>query len=209
MRKKPVIAIDIDDVLADSTEVVRLFVNEKHGRNLQRHHYNVKTGVYWQHYEKIWEQHDINGDGILDEFHATYVLDQSHVPAVEGATHALEELHKTYRLVAISSRSDEMQNATGRWLADTFGGQFDSVVCLGHGTKSKASKGQACKEVGASFLIDDNIGHCNDALDHGVQPILFGDYGWHDDDLIKDDFIHCKNWQEVTEYFKHATKRRI
>lgn len=207
MAKKPIIAVDIDDVLADSTDVLRLIVNKKHGRELQKHHYHVKTGTYWGHYEKIWENHDINGDGIIDEFHKAYSIDQSHVPAIDGAVGVLAQLHKSYDLVAISSRLSSMQKATERWIQEVFDNQFDSVVCIDHGKRSKTTKGQACKEIGASILIDDNIGHCEDALRHKVQPILFGDYGWHDDDQIHDGFIHCKNWQEVAEYFQSEASK--
>lgn len=209
MPKKPIIAIDIDDVLADTTDVLRIFVNNKHKRNLQSHHYHVKTGIYWGHYEKVWENHDINGDGIIDEFHASYVSDQSHVPAITGAVESLQEMHKNFQLIAISSRSTEMQDATERWLKDRFNSQFDSVICIGHGKKSKITKGQACKNLGARYLIDDNIGHCEDALKHNVQPVLFGDYGWHDSNQIRDNYIHCKNWQEVVEYFQNESTKRV
>lgn len=207
MNKTPIIAIDIDDVLADSTDVLRVFVNDKRGLELQRHHYQAKTGIYWGHYEKIWENHDVDGDGIIDEFHASYAENQSHVPSIEGSVDVLKSLHGKFKLIAISSRSADMQKATEKWITEVFHGQIDEVLCIGHGRYAKMSKGEACKRAGATYLIDDNIEHCNSAHRFGVIPILFGDYGWHNHHQKDDNFIHCKDWYEVAEYLHGETTR--
>ncbi len=195
------IAIDIDDVLADSTDALRVFVNQKHGRSLQRYHYMIKTGTYWGYYESVWEQHDINGDGIIDEFHAQYATDQSHVLPIAGAVEALLVLSEAYRLIAISSRASDQQQATERWIKQRFGDVFSSVACIDTQKNKTLTKGEACKIAGARYLIDDNIEHCKSAKEYQVQPILFGNYGWHDDSQLTDGVIRCKDWTAVLEYF--------
>jgi hypothetical protein len=61
------------------------------------------------------------------------------------------------------------------------------------------TKGQICKKLGASYLIDDNVGHCEKAIEEGVSAVLFGEYGWHGD--APDKLVRCKDWPAVLEYF--------
>lgn len=197
---KITIAIDIDDVLADSTDLLRRFVNERHAVSLQEHHYRVK-GPYWGYYEMVWRNHDINGDGIMDEFHKVYAFDQSGVAPINGAAEALARLKGRFRLIAISARAAEQQLATERWLSDKFENVFEAVSCLDVHRNPGLSKGEACRIAGAEYLIDDNIDHCKSALDRQIQGILFGDYGWHDDSLMPDGVVRCRDWYAVLEYF--------
>lgn len=199
--KKQVIAVDIDDVLANSTDTLRLFVNEKRGVALEKHHYRVKTGVYWGYYKAVWNSHDIDGDGIIDEFHDQYAIDQSHVPPIEGAFEALASLSEQFRLIAISARSASQQAATERWLDDKFDGLFESISCIDTLNNPDLTKGEACRIAGASYLIDDSTEHCKSALDRGVQAVLFGDYGWHDENDMPDGLVRCLDWNSVLEYF--------
>lgn len=202
MIKQPrqIIAVDIDDVLANSTDTLRKFVNSKRGVSLSPKDYNVKTGIYWGYYEHVWKMHDIDGDGIIDEFHSQYVIDQSHVDPIEGAQEALTVLSQQYSLLALSSGSFNQQQATERWLSNIFGDIFASVSCIDSRKNTQLSKGEACKIAGAEFLIDDNVEHLKHALEFGVHPILFGDYGWqfYNSDSI---FTHCRNWNQVLKFF--------
>ena len=50
---KPIIAVDIDDVLADSTDALRRVINERLGVNLTPEDYLIKED-YWDHYEEVW-----------------------------------------------------------------------------------------------------------------------------------------------------------
>lgn len=196
---KRIIAVDIDDVLAASTDAVRKFVNERYSLDLQESHYQIKA-EYWGYYEAVWDQHDLNGDGILDEFHAQYVINQSNIDSIKGAVEVLTELANRYRLVAVSSRRQEMQPETERWIRHTFGDVFEVVRCISS-RDTKIDKGEACFELGASFLIDDNVQHCISAKQQGIQPILFGEYGWQHEQEIPIDLVRCMNWCEVSEYF--------
>jgi len=196
---KPVIAVDIDDVLADSTEHLRLQVNDRLGIDLQPHHYAV-PGEYWGYYEKVWEVNGVAHRITLEELDPIMVEDQSDVQPYAQAREVLQELAKCYRLIVVTARDVSWEPATKRWLQERFPNMFEGMHFAGH-EKGKLTKGQLCKRLGAEWLIDDNVNHAHTALDEGIRVILFGDYGWHQGAKVHDDVVRCKDWPAVSEYF--------
>jgi len=63
------------------------------------------------------------------------------------------------------------------------------------------TKGQLGKQLGGGLLIDDNIQHCESAVELGIDTVLFGDYGWN---RTNTSLKRCYNWQEVIEYLDGA-----
>jgi len=197
MIGKEVIALDIDDVLSGSMESVRREVNERLGINLQPEHYSI-PGTYWDYYEMVWAQHGLAiGFDDLDE----QSVKSRYVP-ITGARQALEKLAMHYKLVAITSRKEEWKGMTLDWLDENFPGVIDSVIFAGNKEHSVIrTKGEVCTELGAKWLIDDNVEHAEGALGHGITAVLFGDYGWHKGIDIHKDIVRCKDWAAVLEYF--------
>lgn len=192
---KPIIAVDIDDVLADSMTAVMLTVNKQLGVNLQPHHYAV-PGDYWHYYESVWAANELSVSfDDLDEA----ALKNAHLPH-RGASRALSKLAKENSLIVITSRNEDWRELTEQWLDRYFPGLIDDIVFAGNREHTvKRTKGEVCAELGAKWLIDDNPEHCEDAAKHGVRPILFGVYGWQH--TVPSDVVHCKDWKAVQEYF--------
>ena len=199
--KKPLLAIDIDDVIADSTEALRRVVNKRYDVDLAPQDYVLNDdGSYWGYYERVWAAHGLHHVR-YDVLHDEMARDQSHVPLLPGASFAIGELTKRYDIMLITARDLAWEQVTLDWLTSHFGSVFTAVHFAGrtkHGVKVP-SKGQLCKELGAKLLIDDNTEHCQSALDQGVDAILFGDYGWHNGKT--DGLKVCKDWPAVLEYF--------
>lgn len=193
---KQLVVIDVDDVLADTTEALRHFVNSEYGYSLDRPHYQVE-GAYWGYYEMVWSQHDINGDGILDRFHQENSKGIIAIEPIEGAKTAINVLAKKFRLAAVSSRTSIQEEQTKRWLKSVFGDVFESVYCI-DSRLTGVTKGDFCLKLGAKYLIDDNTEHCTTAAEVGVTPILFGIRGWQSE---PERFTRCLDWKAVTEYF--------
>ena len=195
-------AIDIDDVLADSTENLRLRVNQRLNVNIETQHYKV-PGPYWSYYEHIWEKHNVAHLVNHTELEADMETDQSHIVPVAGAQKALKVLAKKYDIFLITARNPAWAHATELWMQQHFNGVFESLHMVGskkHQGESARTKGEVCKELGASWLVDDNPEHCLSAIEYGAQAVLFGDYGWHFD--APEHLTKCKDWPAVLEYFK-------
>lgn len=196
--KQPTIAIDIDDVLAQGTESIRLQVNKLLGINLQPEHYAI-PGDYWRYYERVWTEHGIANKVDWSVLDAQMVIDQSHMPAFPEARRVLGELAKKYKLVVVTARNISWEAATKVWLDTQFPGVFSGVFFAGR-LDSPKSKGEICAELGVSWLIDDNVDHAHTAVEQGVKVILFGDYGWHKGREIHETVVRCKDWQDVSDY---------
>jgi 5'(3')-deoxyribonucleotidase len=199
MKNKLSIAVDIDDVLANSTDALRLFVNQKHGVDLTEEHYRIEA-QYWGFYESVWNQHGIDPTDLLREFHGRQVADQSDIRPVPGAPEATEKLSKVYDLVPMTSRPPEMQEETQKWLALQFDGNFsEAPIFIGFGPEAKRTKGEVCEQLGIKYLVDDNIDHCNTALARGIGAVLFGNYGWNR--KIPEGLVRCATWKEAEDFF--------
>lgn len=199
---KPIVAIDIDDVVANIIDSVRLWANEKTGLELGSTDYHTKDD-YWQYYNSIWERHgvseQVNFQMVLDDL----AHDQSHIVPVEGARETIQALKERYDLVFITSRPSYQQDASRRWLDE----RIDTTIPMytSHNPMANAearSKGEICAELGASFLIDDNIGNCQNADEYGVEPLLFGMYGWNED--APRHLRRFMTWGDVGEYLLHG-----
>lgn len=194
--KREFITVDIDDVIADSTEAFRTAVNQHTSANLTPDDYRTPYTSYNRYYEHVWQKHGLKVS--YDEVSAPMLVDQSHVPLVEGADEALRVLHKWYDLATITQRPENWELATVEYL----GNKLTGLALEVHFVKKRpgVTKGQICKELGVSWHIDDNPDYCQTVLDEGIGAILFGEYGWHH--TVPEGAIACRNWGEVVEFFR-------
>ncbi len=195
---KPIIALDIDDVLANVIDSVRLWANEKTGVELAPEHYRTDD-EYWHYFDSIWQRH-----GVADKVAFADVLkhmetDQSNIATVEGAREAIRSLGSKYDFVFITSRPPFQKDATRRWLDEHIDPTIPLYLSFHPGVNDTSrSKGEICAELGVSLLIDDNTGNCQSAIDYGVDAIVFGDYGWNE--KVPNHMKRYVTWREVGEY---------
>jgi 5'(3')-deoxyribonucleotidase len=189
---KKTIAIDIDDVTADSTESLRLLVNERVGANLTKEHYRVPSSNHGGYYEHVWETNGLSDKVNFAAYNAEMETDQMHVPLMQGAREAIDTLKKDFRVVFITARHPSWERATRHWFKEKFGDDIELHLAEGYNNGQTKTKGQLCKELGAEWLIDDVPSNCKTAIDEGIKTILFGEYGWHVD--IPEGVIRCKTW---------------
>ena len=193
---KPIIAIDIDDTIAESTETLRKLVNERNGVDLPSQAYTVE-GEYWGYYERVWAANGLSGVSHAD-FADEMATDQSHVPLLPSAHYAITQLSDAFHIILITARDRSWELATQRWLKQHFdGGDIELYFTESHKNSEAMTKGQLCKERGAVVLIDDNIEHCEGAVKEGVEAILYGEYGWNRTNTT---LKRCRDWPEIVEY---------
>ncbi len=198
MARKRTVAIDIDDVIADSTESLRLLVNKRLGTTLAKEDYRI-PGQYWGYYERVWTQHGIADRLDFAALNKEMEHDQSHVPVMADAQYAIKQLASRCHIVFVTSRDASWEAATRIWLKEQFGNDtIELYFCESHRRGSAQNKGQICRDIKAQLLIDDNVSHCYSAINEGVDAVLFGKYGWHSD--APKEMKKCKDWPSVLEY---------
>lgn len=199
------IAVDADDVLGAENEAMRLFINETYGQNHSPEDYEIK-GEYWGYWEQVWGVDQEEAQRRYEAFIDSGV--HAHLTVIEGAIDGIAELEKDYDLVVVTSRKDRFVDITHTWLSQHFPQLFKGVEFVHAWSGDKeANKAIICEGIGASYLIDDNLGHCTDVAEVGVIGILFGNYGWNKGKELPSGVIHIPTWQLVTDYFRHARTR--
>ncbi len=200
---KPIIAIDIDDVLAQGTEYLIESVNRRHNLTLTKDDYHAVGGEFWGYYERVWQAHGVGELVRYGDVAEEMATDQSEVPLLPGAQFAVHELAKRFKVIFITARPPAWEQATRRWFRQHLGDEDIELYFAGnHYDDTAQSKGQLAVTLGAELLIDDNISNCQSALDEGVRTILFGEYGWHTS--VPSEMVRCKDWPAVLEFMNET-----
>ena len=197
---KPIIAVDIDDVLAAEAEFVVKFSNEQFGTRLMLEDYSESWNIMWNVDRDEVERraHILHEPGIVTQYRI-----------IPGGYETLKKLKETYEIIVVTSRRKRVEAETARWLDEHFPDIFSRLVLTGFWDDPRRpdrhllSKGSLLNDHRVAYVIDDQPKHCLSALDHGIEPILFGDYAESRNVVAPKGVIRCKDWQAVAEFF-HA-----
>lgn len=197
------IAIDIDDVLSLTSVGFSEFSNRRWGLKTRPQDYSEEWAVFWG-------VHIDDANKYVEDYHASDVYYYyEHFP---DSFEVLKALKDRYNLVVVTSRRKEQRVYTKQWLDERFPGVFDAIHYVGiwdvphiHGRNVEhllnQTKAATCREIGADYLIDDQIKHCAGAQEAGIQALLFGGYEWSHFEQIPEGVEVVHSWKEVKEYF--------
>ena len=195
---KPIIAIDIDDVLADYAVGFIEFSNAHWGTNLTIDDYDEHWANVWKvDVEEVRRRADLIHEKRL-------VKDLTHR---SEARPVLEKLSQRFDLVVVTSRRIQNKEDTLAWLklyypmlsveTVVFSGFYDTI----HDDSIHQTKGSIISSLGASYMIDDQPKHCISAAECGVEALLFGDYRWNQLADLPAKVARVRNWESVEVYF--------
>jgi 5'(3')-deoxyribonucleotidase len=191
--KKKSIAVDLDDVLASTAEALIIFSNANYGTNF-------KIDDYDDEWARLWniEQEEVERRSI--EFHIPQNLAAFEVKV--KAKSAIQKLSTKYDLYIVTARSYRLKDSTKEWVERHFKNAFLDIHFVPLWEPSnKVTKTDICKQIGATYLIDDLPQHCNMAAENGITAILFGNYGWNHCRKVANNVIRCADWPAVLSYF--------
>lgn len=196
------IAIDIDDVLSSCFDAFIKYHNLKYNTDLTREKATMPA-EYWGYWPVVLNKLlGVPQEEGLRRF-LEFLNDDAHMcqqDISQDARLAVASLGERYNLEVITARETYMLDKTVDWINKELPGTFSALHFIDKENKTKA---KICEEIGAEYLIDDSVIHCNEAAKSGVKTILFGEYGWNMTQHVHPDIIRAKNWVEVLEYFKH------
>ncbi|KAI0359046.1 hypothetical protein OH77DRAFT_1473609 [Trametes cingulata] len=199
---RPVIAVDMDDVLSETNEAVAKWYNDTYGTNMTLddfYYYYYWMNPYWgtpdetvEKVEKIWK--------------SDYLDKADPVPGALEGVKKLKDMG--FRLVVVTARQPRELDRSLAWLEKHFPGLFDTMICTGQSQETltdekelvtKLSKADVCRKIGAKFIIDDsaeNALKCACA-DPPVPTLLFGDYAWNQ---------HAAHYEDVKQEVSFAER---
>lgn len=198
-KTKPIIAVDIDDVLADNAGGFIAFSNKRWGTHLTVDDYDEHWGKMWQ----LDKAEEIEQRAI--EFHASGIIGM--YKHVAEAKPVLLKLSHRYKLVIVTSRRSVVTEETHAWLDSYFKDIFADIYFAGFYDNQRLgfhhTKAELCKEIGVSYLIDDQLKHCLAAAAIGIETLLFGNYKWNQTDKpLHKGVTRVDDWNEIADYFK-------
>ncbi|KAI0080025.1 hypothetical protein K474DRAFT_1658267 [Panus rudis PR-1116 ss-1] len=181
---EPIIALDMDDVLSQTNEIVAKWHNEAYGTNM-----TVKDFLYYHYWKNpYWGTPDETFQKVEDFWKTNYI---EIVPPVEGAPEGVKKLRELgFRLVVVTARQEREMERGKKWLAQHFPGLIDGIVCTGQSQETlgdnevlltKLPKAEVCHKLGAKLLIDDSLENALKCVQANppVPVILFGDNEWN------------------------------
>jgi len=202
-KKRQTIAIDIDDVLAQSAKMVIDYSNKKWGMSLTVDDYSEDLNSLWQvdHAEVKRRVDEYSDSGVFSVY--------EHDPS---AVIVLNRLKSRYNLIVITSRSNRMKSDTINWINSKYPGIFeeDHIYFAGFwdnisdGGAIHYTKGELVKKLNADYLIDDQLKHCLSVSSLGMKSILFGNYSWNKSDNLPQNVQRVDNWLDILRYFDES-----
>ena len=188
---KPILAIDLDDVLAPLIQDFCDYLNHKYGTNIQ-----IGPGFSYFGVEKLI---GISAEELVVRLEEYFESDIYHrVEPFEGAIDALSDLSRKYDLILITARPDTVRNVSERWLESHFPETFKHTHFVGL-SKDSPTKLSVMDRYDAVGLIDDNLHNIEDVAAAGKKAILFGDYHWNQIHKLPAGVVRARDWEEVLE----------
>lgn len=188
-----VVASDLDDVVVETAEAIIVNYNSEHGTSM------TLENFYSQDYVNVWGAPDketavrrVNAYLDSDEYF--------NLPPTQEAIDVIRELKARHTLYIVTGRPDFVATATLRWLDKHLPDIFEDVIFSNYFMDADVqSKGDICRSIGATVLIDDHLDHLQSAANEGIRGILFGSYPWNQASELPRGVARVSGWNEILE----------
>jgi len=193
--KKIKIGIDLDDTLVPSVDMyIREMLKDREypafrGYHTIRDFTPEEEMVFYVYIRKIINRQDIK-----------------KFKPIPGAVSVIKELSKKYELYIITARTKDIKKHTRVWIAHHFPKMFKRIVFSKYKIEGQfiKTKGQLCKALGISLMVEDHYDYVLDCSKRGIKAIVFdykNGYPWSKGKLPKG-VKKAKTWKEVSEIIK-------
>ena len=182
-----IIAIDLDDVLADSLTAFIKFYNETHQDVLKHEDFTSYLLT------------DIRGISREEEYKLLKEFENSphskELKPMPKSQEAIKQLSKGNELVIVTSRLEEVRELTMLWLKKYFPELTRVYFTRIDYGKVRKSKAEICKEIQADILIEDNLKYAKEVAEAGIKVLLY-DYPWNQTPETEN-IQRVKDWDEI------------
>jgi 5'(3')-deoxyribonucleotidase len=191
-HEKPLIAVDLDDVLFDFVGTFFEWHNLRYQTELTPE--DMVVDSLWQ----VWGGTKEQANKRVPMFFGDVNL--LAIEPVHGARETLDRLRDEFRFAIVSARDPSALAISEAWIEKFLPGIFDPIY-LGIANPMTASKSitkaKVCKQLGATFLIDDQLVNAEACVDEGIGALLFGDYPWNQRESLSKGIVRAKDWNVV------------
>ncbi|MEO5499035.1 MAG: hypothetical protein ABIR46_00880 [Candidatus Saccharimonadales bacterium] len=193
--EKPVIAVDIDDVLLNSADMLMADYNLRFGTSLTRADYYskdlAKLGV--EHYDEA---------AVRFRAYQESQAFAEDAEAYEEAVDSVARLAQYYNFIGATSRPEFIKDQTDRWIKKRFGGNILHVIHTNFVMGSSShigttlTKAEACLLLGAKYMVEDHLHHAIPAAEN-VRKVFLVDKEWNQQDNLPDNIHRVNGWKDI------------
>lgn len=191
-HKRPVVTVDLDDVLGQFNEAFVAHHNRKHGTN-----FTLQDIVTYD----LCETYQVPFAEILDRVRHFCHTEHHTMMPFEGAADSIERLAEYFTLHLVTSRCESIRETTEVWLREHGLAHFTELhFTNGYsfiGAK-KRSKLEVCAEHKALLHIDDAPEHAESLANAGIKVVLM-DRPWNQD-VRHSNITRVYGWDEVVRH---------
>ena len=202
--EKPVIAVDLDEVLCQFIELICRYVNDNKIFGDKTYKVSDFDSYLFHH---IWGGTQDETTQIVQDFLSSdYFTNIDNMKPIENAYNVLLSLKPMFKFVICTSRQLRTKDITHQWINKFFPNIFDDIVFGNHfGLKGrKISKPDLCKQLNARILIDDSSYYAKQSYSTLDYVVLFdwnGQYGWNKTEKpIADNVKRLHDWNEIKAF---------
>jgi uncharacterized HAD superfamily protein len=192
------IAIDIDDVLADLSHPLVAFHNETYGTSLTRddhRDYNLASvwgGTTQESYEKM-----------MEFFASPYFAAVRPVPGAVEGVRVLRDLG--HDLVVITSRPEGIMEKTSGWIETFFPRAFRDILFATHYyNRDQNKKAGLCTSLGVDLMLEDCLEIALECASAGIRVLLYN-APWNQAARLPGGIRRVFNWDEIVAEARDAT----
>jgi uncharacterized HAD superfamily protein len=184
------IAVDCDDVLADSMPVFINYYNQHYNKKFAKSHFF--TNLWWDVFN---DEKDAVVARYLD-FVKSEAFDV--VKPIVGAQKALRLLKKNHELIVVTGRPKAILEKTKKWAEYYFPGIFNEIYCtdLHFSSGGGLDKGEICRSKKVDLLIDDYIEFAQECIEHNINVFLMNQ-PWNRREILPAGVTRVKSWREI------------
>ena len=204
-NRKPVLAVDLDEVCCGYLPAFIKYSNAMHGTALMLEDFT--SYMFWEVPKAKLASREAATERVY-AFHASRYFEEQVEP-IAGAAIALGVLKERFDLHVVTSRQTDIEQQTRAFVAKHFPGTFTELHFGNHfgkpdkhGKVAKVSKPEMCARIGAVALIDDSIDYARQCAASGLPVFLFGDYGWNQTragEKLDERITRVRNWRMLTQ----------
>jgi len=185
-----IIAVDLDDVLADTLHHFIEFHNKKY-----------KTKLKFEDF-KSYALHDIIGLTEEEEAKRLELFDKSKffeaLKPIPYSQEAVAKLSKKHKLIIITARTKNVEKRTIKWVKAYFPRIRDINFISSSYMGFVKTKAEVCKEIGADIIIEDKKSFIFECAREGVKVLLY-DYPWNKDVKENSLITRVSSWKDILE----------
>ena len=206
---KPVIAVDVDDVLCQFIPALCKYHRRVKESNLQPSDFHCYI------FRHVYGGTEPESHEFLSHFYNSKEFEQA-----EPIPHALETLtylknEKNFDLKIVTSRRHDLETKTKEWIDKHYPNIFSQLLFGNHFNPvgKQQSKAQLCESINAIMLIDDNKDYCLECSENMDNVILFdwnSSYQWNkiqdDNVVIPENVRRAACWKDIKSIFDTMTR---